>query len=134
MLLGLLAFAGSTAINAIFSLGIIGQYTAFTIPVASRLLGGELWIPGPFSLGKIVSSFASLAKLESYATLHHPLIEYPRRHCHDPLAHLLDGDRHVSFNTRTYGDGNELYCSCRRWMAVTMCRLLREARTILLTF
>ncbi|KAI0684182.1 APC amino acid permease [Cytidiella melzeri] len=53
MLLGLLAFAGATAINAIFSLAIIGQYLAFMLPVASRLLGGKPWVPGPFSLGKM---------------------------------------------------------------------------------
>ncbi|KAI0089340.1 amino acid/polyamine transporter I [Irpex rosettiformis] len=53
MLLGLLAFAGSTAINAIFSIGIIGQYVAFALPVASRLLGGVPWTPGPFNLKKL---------------------------------------------------------------------------------
>lgn len=55
LLLGLLAFAGPSAINAIFSLAIIGQYIAFSVPVACRLLGGVPWTPGPFTLGKFVS-------------------------------------------------------------------------------
>ena len=52
--LGLLAFAGPTAINAIFSLSIFGSYTAYAIPVLSRLLGGEQWHPGPFNLRRLV--------------------------------------------------------------------------------
>ncbi|KAH8881921.1 amino acid transporter [Thozetella sp. PMI_491] len=36
-LLGLLVFAGPAAIGAVFSLGAIGQYTAFTFPVALKL-------------------------------------------------------------------------------------------------
>lgn len=49
--LGLLAFAGPTAINAIFSLPVIGQYLAFMIPIAARFAGGRPWRAGPFSLG-----------------------------------------------------------------------------------
>ncbi|KAI0360810.1 APC amino acid permease [Trametes cingulata] len=51
LLLGLLAFAGPTANSAIFSLAIARQYTAFSIPIASRFLGGTKWSPGPFTLG-----------------------------------------------------------------------------------
>ncbi|KAI0635036.1 hypothetical protein C8Q77DRAFT_1156391 [Trametes polyzona] len=50
-LFGLLAFAGPTANSAIFSLGLAGQYTAFSIPIASRFLDGKKWTPGPFTLG-----------------------------------------------------------------------------------
>ena len=53
-LLGLLAFAGPTAINAIFSLGVIGQYLAFSIPIACRFLGGVPWRAGPFNFGRLV--------------------------------------------------------------------------------
>ncbi|KAL7284284.1 hypothetical protein ACG7TL_001567 [Trametes sanguinea] len=52
MLLGLLAFGGPAANNAIFSLAIAGQYTAFTLPIVCRFLGGCEWTPGPFNLGK----------------------------------------------------------------------------------
>ena len=55
MLLGLLAFAGPSAINAIFSLTIVGLYTAYSVPIACRVLGNTPWHPGPFSLGKFVS-------------------------------------------------------------------------------
>ena len=54
ILLGLIAFAGPTAINAIFNLSIFGSYTAYAIPVLSRLLGGEEWHPGPFNLRRLV--------------------------------------------------------------------------------
>ena len=55
LLLGLLAFAGPSANSAIFSLAIAGQYTAYSIPILSRFLGGRPWTPGPFSLGRFVS-------------------------------------------------------------------------------
>ena len=55
VLLGLLAFAGPTAINAVFSLGVTGQYLAFCLPIGSRFLGGTVWRAGPFSLGRLVS-------------------------------------------------------------------------------
>ncbi|KAI0777533.1 APC amino acid permease [Trametes elegans] len=52
LILGLLAFAGPSANSAIFSLAIAGQYTAFSIPIAIRFLGGQNWTPGPFTLGR----------------------------------------------------------------------------------
>ena len=55
ILLGLLAFAGKSTIDAIFNLAIVGLYLAFAIPIASRLFGGSVWRPGPFSLRKLVS-------------------------------------------------------------------------------
>lgn len=56
LLLGLLAFAGPVAIGAIFSLVVTGQYVAYSIPIACRFFGGAEWVPGPFSLGRMVSS------------------------------------------------------------------------------
>ncbi|KAI0324638.1 APC amino acid permease [Cubamyces sp. BRFM 1775] len=61
LILGLLAFAGPTANSAIFSLAIAGQYTAFTIPIVSRFLGGREWVPGPFSLGRFSLPVAVIA-------------------------------------------------------------------------
>jgi hypothetical protein len=57
MLLGLLAFAGSAAIGAIFTMGIVCIYIAYCIPIAARHLGGQEFLPGPFYLGKLVSVY-----------------------------------------------------------------------------
>ncbi|OCH91129.1 APC amino acid permease [Obba rivulosa] len=51
LLLGLLALAGPATSSAIFSLSMAGCYIAWSIPIASRFLGGKEWVPGPFSLG-----------------------------------------------------------------------------------
>ncbi|KAJ7700705.1 APC amino acid permease [Mycena rosella] len=51
ILLGLLAFAGPTAINAIFSLAVACQYIAYSIPISARFLGGKEFKRGPFHLG-----------------------------------------------------------------------------------
>ena len=53
--LGLLAFGGSAANSAIFSLSIAGQNMAFSIPILCRFMGGREWAPGPFQLGCFVS-------------------------------------------------------------------------------
>ncbi|TFY50909.1 hypothetical protein EVG20_g11261, partial [Dentipellis fragilis] len=39
------------AISAIFSLGVVAQYTAYTIPIAARYLGKNDFKKGPFHLG-----------------------------------------------------------------------------------
>ncbi|KZT66736.1 amino acid transporter [Daedalea quercina L-15889] len=51
LLLGLLAFAGEAAINAIFSLSVVALYVAYAVPIAARFLGENDFQPGPFSLG-----------------------------------------------------------------------------------
>ncbi|KAA1473607.1 hypothetical protein DENSPDRAFT_872903, partial [Dentipellis sp. KUC8613] len=51
VLLGLLAFAGPDAINAIFSLGVVAQFIAYTVPIAARYLGKNEFKKGPFHLG-----------------------------------------------------------------------------------
>ncbi|KAJ3557762.1 hypothetical protein NM688_g1293 [Phlebia brevispora] len=63
LLLGLLAFAGPSATNAIFSLTVVGLYIAYTIPIASRLSSQRTWRPGPFSLGKLSVPIAVVAVL-----------------------------------------------------------------------
>ncbi|KAK7457065.1 hypothetical protein VKT23_010366 [Stygiomarasmius scandens] len=47
-----ISFAGPNAINAVFSLVVTGQYTAYTIPFAARFLGGQEIVNGPVSFGK----------------------------------------------------------------------------------
>lgn len=56
--LGALVFAGTQAINAVFSISITAQYVAFTIPLAVRWIWRKEngWRPGPFSLGAWVST------------------------------------------------------------------------------
>ena len=56
LLLGLLSFAGPSAIGAVFSLVVAGQYVAYSIPIAARFIGGRNIQPGPFNLGKLVRS------------------------------------------------------------------------------
>lgn len=53
--IGLLVFAGPVAISAIFSACVVAQYIALSIPILSRLLGGQKWVPGVFDLGRFVS-------------------------------------------------------------------------------
>ncbi|KAJ6552791.1 amino acid/polyamine transporter I [Mycena capillaripes] len=51
IILGLLAFAGPSAINAIFSLAVACQYVVYSIPISARFLGGKEFRRGPFHLG-----------------------------------------------------------------------------------
>lgn len=53
--LGLLAFAGTQAINAVFAISVTGLYIAYSIPIAARFLGENDFKPGPFNLGIFVS-------------------------------------------------------------------------------
>ncbi|GBE87110.1 Uncharacterized amino-acid permease [Sparassis crispa] len=60
-LLGLLAFAGSVAINAIFSLSVVALYVAYAIPIAARFLGDNDFKPGPFNLGRFSAPVAFIS-------------------------------------------------------------------------
>jgi amino acid transporter len=64
--LGLLAFAGDQATNAIFSMSITASYIAYAIPVLVRYTGGSDLRPGPFNLGILVGGFASLLSFVLY--------------------------------------------------------------------
>ncbi len=55
VLLGLLAFAGEQAINAVFSISVISLYVAYSIPIAARFIFTNNFKPGPFYLGAFVS-------------------------------------------------------------------------------
>jgi len=61
LLLGLLSFAGPSAIGAVFSLVVAGQYVAYSIPIAARFIGGRNIQPGPFNLGKLSLPVAGTA-------------------------------------------------------------------------
>ena len=56
--LGALVFAGTQAINAVFSISITALYVAYSIPISARWIWRKHngWAPGPFSLGAWVSA------------------------------------------------------------------------------
>lgn len=63
-LLGLLMFASPVAIGAVFSIGAIGQYTAFTLPVALKLFfdgKSRRFRPGPWNLGRFSKPLGAIA-------------------------------------------------------------------------
>ncbi|TFK55154.1 amino acid transporter [Heliocybe sulcata] len=59
--LGLLSFAGSAAIGAVFTFGVAAQYLAIAIPIASRFVFENNFKPGPFSLGRWGRPVATIA-------------------------------------------------------------------------
>ncbi|KEF61990.1 uncharacterized protein A1O9_03562 [Exophiala aquamarina CBS 119918] len=61
-LLGLLMFASPVAIGAVFSIGAIAQYTAFTVPVALKLFFDHgRFKPGPWNLGRWSKPLGAIA-------------------------------------------------------------------------
>lgn len=53
ILLNLLVFGGPLTISAIFAMGAVGQYFAFTLPIVLRTFGNrERFRPGPWNLGR----------------------------------------------------------------------------------
>lgn len=53
-LLGLLVFAGSQAINAVFSISVVASYVAYATPIIARFAFKNDFQPGPFNLGIFV--------------------------------------------------------------------------------
>ncbi|KAF9219347.1 amino acid transporter [Gyrodon lividus] len=49
--LGLLAFAGAGAIDAVFAISVTALYIAYSIPISARFIFNNDFKPGPFSLG-----------------------------------------------------------------------------------
>jgi amino acid transporter len=54
LVIGLLAFAGTQAINAIFTIAVSASYVSFITPIATRFVFKNDYKPGPFNLGKLV--------------------------------------------------------------------------------
>ncbi|EIN05728.1 APC amino acid permease [Punctularia strigosozonata HHB-11173 SS5] len=81
LLLGLLAFEGGVAISAVFALAVVGQYIAYTVPIASRFLfARDAFRPGPFYLGRFsapVGIIAVLWMVFSIAILLFPTSPHP---------------------------------------------------------
>jgi len=63
LLLGLLTFAGPSAIDAIFSLSVVALYVAYAIPIAARFIFKNDFQPGPFSLGILSMPIAAISVL-----------------------------------------------------------------------
>ncbi|KAJ7724805.1 amino acid permease-domain-containing protein [Mycena metata] len=61
--LGAYHFRGPAAAGALFTLGVIGQYVANSIPITTRWLGGQPFKKGPFSLGAFSLPVAIVAVL-----------------------------------------------------------------------
>lgn len=63
VIMGLLAFAGSAAINAVFSLSVTALYLAYGLPICARFLGTNDFKPGPFHMGRLSAPIAVVAVL-----------------------------------------------------------------------
>ena len=61
-LLGLLAFAGFVAVGAIFSMAVVAQYVAYSVPIGMGVLarGEDRFERGRFSLGRAVRVFGGV--------------------------------------------------------------------------
>lgn len=76
ILLNLLIFAGPLAIGSIFSIGAIGAYVAFTVPVTLRtFVVGNRFKPGPWNLGRY--SKASGIVATAFTVLMAPILCFP---------------------------------------------------------
>ncbi|KAL0063973.1 hypothetical protein AAF712_009040 [Marasmius tenuissimus] len=51
LVLGTLAFASTSAVDAVFSISSTAAYIAFSIPILARVIGNGSFKPGPFTLG-----------------------------------------------------------------------------------
>ncbi|MCJ1316815.1 hypothetical protein MMC15_002136 [Xylographa vitiligo] len=75
-LLGLLMFASPVAIGAVFSIGAIAQYVAFTLPIALKLfVVGDKFRPGPWHLGRFSKPVGIVAC--GYVCLMVPVLCFP---------------------------------------------------------
>ncbi|TRM56268.1 amino acid permease-domain-containing protein [Schizophyllum amplum] len=90
LLLGLLAFAGDQAINAVFSLSVIALYIAYTIPIVARFAGDNDFKPGPFSLGWFSLPCAIMAV--SFMTLMSVVFLFPATPLRSPYIVGADAD------------------------------------------
>jgi len=60
LLVGLLAFLGPSAINAVFTASIAACYVAYMVPIAARFMFDNNFKPGPFSLGAFGPPIAAI--------------------------------------------------------------------------
>jgi amino acid transporter len=55
LIVGLLAFVSTAAINAVFTIGLTASYVSYITPITTRFAFKNDFKPGPFHLGKLVS-------------------------------------------------------------------------------
>ena len=89
ILLTFLLFAGEVAIGAIFSIGAIGAFVAFTIPITIRtFMVGNRFRPGPWHLGKF--SFPIGVASTAFTGLMVPILCLPSSTGSDLNASLMN--------------------------------------------
>ncbi|OAX42763.1 amino acid transporter [Rhizopogon vinicolor AM-OR11-026] len=59
--IGLLAFAGSQAIDAVFTIAITASYISYITPITTRFVFKNNFKPGPFNLGRLSFPVAAIA-------------------------------------------------------------------------
>ncbi|KAJ7163567.1 amino acid/polyamine transporter I [Mycena crocata] len=94
VLLGLLSFAGPLAITAVFTMSIICQYIGFATPIIARWVGGQKFVPGPFSLGLMsapVSFIAAAYMIFMIVVFLFPPIPDPSSHSMNYTVVVLGG-------------------------------------------
>ncbi|TGO12640.1 hypothetical protein BTUL_0085g00350 [Botrytis tulipae] len=75
-LLGLLMFASSVAIGAVFSMGAIAQYIAFVFPIALKVFSAKgKFRPGPWNLGRFSTPIGVVAV--GWVSLIIPILCFP---------------------------------------------------------
>ncbi|KAG2139156.1 amino acid/polyamine transporter I [Suillus bovinus] len=61
LVIGLLAFVSTAAINAVFTIGLTASYVSFITPITTRFVFKNDFKPGPFHLGKLSFPIAAIA-------------------------------------------------------------------------
>lgn len=59
--IGLLAFAGTQAIDAVFTIAVTASYVSYITPIATRFVFKNEFKPGPFNLGRLSFPIATIA-------------------------------------------------------------------------
>ncbi|KAG2050419.1 amino acid transporter [Suillus hirtellus] len=59
--IGLLAFAGTQAIDAVFTIAVTASYVSYITPIATRFVFKNDFKPGPFHLGRLSFPIATIA-------------------------------------------------------------------------
>ena len=76
ILMTLLIFGGPTAVGALFSIGAVAAFVAFTIPIFIRVfLVGNRFRPGPWNLGRFSMPIGAVAS--SFVILMVPILMLP---------------------------------------------------------
>ncbi|KAG1723082.1 amino acid permease-domain-containing protein [Suillus paluster] len=61
LLIGLLAFVSTQAVNAVFTIGVTASYISYITPITTRFVFNNNFKPGPFHLGKFSFPISAIA-------------------------------------------------------------------------